>query len=184
MSQAGASPGKFSPFPAKVISLVGPANSGKTGLICRLVAWFRARGFRVAVLKHSHKAVLAESSTARTYRQAGAQAVAQIGPHLAQINRYVQGEPELVEILALLAPDADLVLVEGYKQSSLPKIALTGPDLEPIPLDRSRVAAWVSREAVASPVQVFHPDRVEDLGAFILDFLGIAAKRTEPQEAG
>lgn len=172
---SGASP----PLPANVMSFVGPANSGKTELICRLVTWFRGRGLKVAVLKHSHKAGLGESGPAHSWRQAGAWAVARAGPHLVQVNRYARGEPELTEILAALTPEADLVLVEGYKQSPLPKIALTGPGLENIPLDRSRVVAWVSREGAASPVPVFHPDHVAEIGAFILAFLGISSKRTE-----
>jgi molybdopterin-guanine dinucleotide biosynthesis protein MobB len=44
----------------KAITIVGPSNSGKTELICRLVAWSRAQGLTVAVLKHSHKLVLAD----------------------------------------------------------------------------------------------------------------------------
>jgi molybdopterin-guanine dinucleotide biosynthesis protein B len=133
----------------------------------------------VAVLKHSHKDVLTASGLAYAYRQAGAQAVAQAGLHLVQVNRYAPGEPDPAEILAFLTRQADLVIVEGYKQSPLPKIALVGPDLENIPLDQSRVVAWVSRGAMVSSVPVFHPDQVEEIGAFILDFLGMVAKRTE-----
>lgn len=179
MQESGEPSVKSLPLSAQVISVVGPSGSGKTELICRLVKWFRGRGLKVAVLKHSHKADLGGNGLSHACRQAGAQAVTQAGPHLVQVNRYAPGEPDLAEILAFLTPQADLVIVEGYKKSLLPKIALTGPELEEIPLDRTKVVAWVSREAAVSSVPVFHPDKVEDIGAFILRFLGMDAKKTE-----
>lgn len=179
MQASGESPAKFPSLPVRVISFVGPSDSGKTELICRLVKWFAAQGLKVAVLKHSHKAGLAASGAAHSCRQAGAQAEARAAPHLVQVNRYAPGEPDLAELLAFLAPQADLVLVEGYKQSLLPKIALTGPGLENLPLDPAKVVAWVSREAGQTSIPIFHPDKVEEIGAFILDFLGIVVKGTE-----
>jgi molybdopterin-guanine dinucleotide biosynthesis protein B len=176
MSEPGNPPLKSPELPRNVISLVGPSGSGKTELICRLVAWFKAKGLTVAVLKHSHKTVLAESATARAYRQAGAQAVAQASPHLVQVNQYMSGEPDLAGTLAVVSPQADLVIVEGYKQSHLHKIALVDPDLENIPLDQTRVVAWVGREAATASIPVFSPDEVERIGMFILRFLGISFK--------
>ena len=177
-------PVKASEIPANVISLVGPSGSGKTELISRLLEWFTARGLKVAVLKHSHKTSVAESESARLYRQAGVRAFAQAGPHLVQITRYDEGEPDLPEILAVLSPQTDLVIVEGYKQSPLPKIVLRDPGLENLTLERSRVIALVSREGSGSPVPVFNPDETEKIGLFILSFLGISSKEGGRREEG
>lgn len=171
---------KTSEFPANVISLVGPSGSGKTELICGLLAWFKAKRLTVAVLKHSHKTDLAAGETARVYRQAGARAVAQAGPHLVQITRYAAGEPDLAKILAALAPQADVVIVEGYKQSPLPKIVFMEPEAEPITVNKAQIVALVSRQPVESPLPVFHPDEVEAIGAFILSFLGISSQGGGP----
>jgi molybdopterin-guanine dinucleotide biosynthesis protein B len=166
-----------SPLPRNVISLVGPSGSGKTELISRLLEWFTARGLKVAVLKHGHeRKKIAESRAAQDYRQAGAKAVALAGPHLVQITRYGEPEPDLAEILAVLSPQADLVIVEGYKRSPLPKIALAGPELAQVSLDASRIIAWVSREPVDTPAPVFLPDAVEKLGRFILKYLRQASQ--------
>lgn len=163
-------------YPANVISLVGPSGSGKTDLICRLVAWLRARGHTVAVLKRSHKSTLAESEPARTYREAGARAVAQVGATLAHISRFQEGEPDLALILEVLAPQADVVIVEGYKQSPLPKIAFAGGGLEQVALDASRVVAWVSPEPLETTLPVFKPTEAEELAKFILEYVRIKMK--------
>ena len=166
-----------SPLPFNVISLVGPSGSGKTELISRLVEWFTAQGLKVAVLKHGHeRKKIAESRAAQDYRRAGAMAVALAGPHLVQITRYDELEPDLSEILAVLSRQADVVIVEGYKRSPLPKIALAGPEFPQVSLDASRIIAWVSRKGSDSPVPVFHPDETAKIGLFILSFLGIPSK--------
>lgn len=155
----------------RVISLVGPANSGKTWLICRLVEHFRAQGLKVAVLKHSHKPGLAQAPEVRRHREAGARTVALAGPHLLHLNRSYPGEPPLAEILRLLAPAVDLVLVEGYKSGDLPQIALAGPGLDEVLPDRSRVVALVSPAPLDAAVPVFKPEEVAELARFIQAFL-------------
>lgn len=167
-------------YPANVISLVGPSGSGKTQLICRLVAVLKAWGHTVAVLKHSHKTGLAESGFARTCREAGAQAAAQVGPNFLQISRFPEKEPNLAAILSDLASQADVVIVEGYKQSPLPKIAFAVSGQAQIPLDASRVIAWLGREPANSPIPIFDPEDIETIGAFILSFIRGA---TRPKSA-
>ena len=108
---------------------MGTSNTGKTELICRLLEWFAAQGLRVAVLKHSHHQHLGDDGKDTwRYRQAGGRLVALAAPGLLQITRSGPEEPPLDEILAELAPDADLILVEGYKTSDLPKVGLAPPD--------------------------------------------------------
>jgi molybdopterin-guanine dinucleotide biosynthesis protein B len=157
-----------------IISVVGPSGSGKTTLICRLLGWFGAQGLKVAVLKHSHKPGLGDDDKdTGKFRRAGAQAVALAAPGLLQISRFLPHDPPLDAVLAAVAPDADLVLVEGYKTSSLPKIAMVGPNLEEVLPDFSRVIALVSSHPVESSLPVFHPRQVAELGLFIKEYLGI-----------
>jgi molybdopterin-guanine dinucleotide biosynthesis adapter protein len=153
---------------AKAIAIVGPSNSGKTELICALLQWFAARRIKVAVLKHSHKQILGDAGkdTGR-YRAAGGQLVALAAPGLLQVNRAVEGEPDLAAILAELAPLVDLILVEGYKTSDLPKLGVLGPGV-PAPLpDYPRVVAWVGSGPLPTPLPVFQPSQVAEIGSFI-----------------
>jgi len=156
----------------KAVAVVGPSDSGKTVLVCRLVEWFQAQGLTVAVLKHSHHLNLEDDAkdTGR-YRLAGARNVALAAPGLLQITWSLPGDPSAEEVLAAWAPDVDLILVEGYKSSTLPKIALVGAKLEKVLPDFSRVIALVSEEPTESPLPVFGPHQVAELGRFIREFL-------------
>ena len=67
---------------------------------------------------------------------------------------------------------ADLILVEGYKTSDLPKVALAPVDAaSPLP-DYSHLVAWVSAWPLPTTLPVFHPRQVEEMGRFIRDQLG------------
>jgi molybdopterin-guanine dinucleotide biosynthesis protein B len=152
---------------------VGTSNTGKTELICRLLEWFSTQGLKVAVLKHSHHQHLGDDGkdTGR-YRQAGARLVALAAPGLLQITRSSPQEPPLDAILAELTPGSDLILVEGYKTSHLPKVGLAPPDAaSPLP-DYPRLLAWVSERPLPTPLPVFHPLEVAEIGRFIQDQLG------------
>jgi molybdopterin-guanine dinucleotide biosynthesis protein B len=152
---------------------VGPSNSGKTELICGLLKWFAARNLKVAVLKHSHKKHLGdEGKDTWRYRQAGGRLVALAAPGLLQINRASSGEPELAAILGELAPGVDLILVEGYKTSELPKIGVIGPVVPPALPDYPRQVAWVSPVPLTTDLPVFHPGQLAEIAGFIQAQLG------------
>jgi molybdopterin-guanine dinucleotide biosynthesis protein B len=157
----------------KSIAIVGPSNSGKTTLICRLVEWCAAQNLRVAVLKHSHHQHLGDDGKDTwRYRQAGARLAALVAPGLVQITRNGPQEPALAAVLAELAPEADLILVEGYKTSDLPKVGLAPPDAGAALPDYPNLIAWVSPGPRATDLPVFHPDQVAEIGQFIRDRLG------------
>lgn len=158
--------------PANVITFVGSSGSGKTTLICGVLGWFKAQGLRVAVLKHSHKTGLGGGKDTDKFLRAGAQAVGLAAPGLLQVSRSFASEPPLREALDALAEGADLVLVEGYKTSDLPKIVLAGPALEPV-RQVPPVVALVSSHPVDSALPVFHPREIEALGRFIKEYLGL-----------
>jgi len=158
----------------KAIAVVGQSNTGKTELICRLLPWLSARGLRVAVLKHSHHPDLDRGERGKDtwrYRQAGAQTVALAAPGFLQVTRSFAGEPPLEQIMSSLASDADIVLVEGYKTGTLPKVAVLPPEDRPEAPDYQHLIALVSEQPVDSPLPVFQPHQVEKLGQWLYDYL-------------
>lgn len=156
----------------KAIAIVGPSNSGKTELICRLLEWFTGQGLRPAVLKHSHHQEIGDNGKDTwRYRQAGGWLVALAAPGLIQITRSGPGEPPLQMILAELAQAADLILVEGYKTSDLPKVGLAPLDAASKLPDYPHLVAWVSAWPLPTDLPVFNPRQVAELGRFIQDQL-------------
>ena len=163
----------------KVYGVIGWKNSGKTGLMERLVAEITARGFTVSTVKHVHHAVDLDQPGKDSFRhrQAGAREVV-----LASADRFAlmvehRGpEPELPAILTRMAP-VDLVLVEGYKRDSHPKIEVwreeTGqPLIHPTdPLIRA-VASDASPKGLTVPLLNLNDTRA--IVDFILSEVGLA----------
>lgn len=159
----------------KAIAIVGPSGSGKTELICRLLDWFVQQGLMVAVLKHTHHRDLGdEGKDTWRFRQAGARVVALVGPGLLQLTRTYPEEPQLAAALAELAPGVDLILVEGYKSGSLPKIVVLNPEIKESPRPYTQVIATVSQDQAGLAGPVFQPGAVAAIGALIRAHLGLA----------
>ena len=162
-----------SPAPPRALAIVGFANSGKTELICRLLPRLVARGLRIAVLKHSHHPDLDRVDQGKDtwrYRRAGAHTVALAAPGLVQVTRSFSGEPPLEQVLDMLAAEADLIVVEGYKTGPLPKVAVLRPEEREAP-DYPDLIALVSDKPVDSPLPVFQPHQEDELAAWLYDYL-------------
>ncbi|WP_298360362.1 molybdopterin-guanine dinucleotide biosynthesis protein B [uncultured Litoreibacter sp.] len=109
----------------KVFGVTGWKNSGKTGLMERLVAEFVSRGLTVSTLKHAHHSFDVDhpGKDSDRHRVAGAHQVLLSSSNRWALMTELRGadEPPLAELLAKLSP-VDLVLVEGYKRDRHPKI--------------------------------------------------------------
>ena len=109
----------------KVYGVTGWENSGKTGLMERLIAGFTERGLRVSTIKHAHHVFDVDhpGRDSWRHRQAGAgEVLVSSGTRWALMHELRgETEPTLAELLARLAP-ADLVLIEGFKMDNHPKI--------------------------------------------------------------
>ena len=163
----------------KVIGIAGYKKSGKTTLVERLVAEFTARGVAVATVKHAHHAfdIDHKGRDSWRHRAAGAHEVAIVSDRMWAIIHPLQAEPEpgLDDILAKMAP-SDLVIVEGYKRESYPKIEVRGaesshPDLAPD--DPTVIAIAAATKLAPGPVPVFSRDDVRDIADFITTKLGL-----------
>ena len=109
----------------KIFGVTGWKNSGKTGLMERLITEFTARGLSVSSIKHAHHSFDIDHPGRDSYRHrdAGARQVL-----LASRNRWAlmhelrdEDEPSLGDLLKQLSP-VDLILIEGYKRDRHPKI--------------------------------------------------------------
>ena len=96
------------------LGIVGWSGSGKTTLLEKMIALLGRQQIRVNVIKHSHHDVSLEpehKDTAR-FRRAGAQEVLLASPYRLAIMRELreQEEPELAQLLQMLAPDRKSVV--------------------------------------------------------------------------
>ena len=114
-------------MPTRVFGFAGWSGSGKTTLIEQLIPRFVARGLSVSLIKHAHHAFDIDYPGKDSYRhrEAGCTEVLVTSQRRWALVHELRGGTELTlaETLALLSP-CDLVLVEGYKRSSLPKLEI------------------------------------------------------------
>jgi molybdopterin-guanine dinucleotide biosynthesis protein B len=111
----------------RVIGLAGWSGSGKTTLLAGLIPLLTARGLRISTIKHAHHAfdVDKPGKDSWTHRQAGASEVLVVSDARWALMHELRGapEPSLGELLGKLST-CDLVIVEGFKRESLPKIEI------------------------------------------------------------
>ncbi len=163
-----------------IYGVTGWKNTGKTGLMERLVQEMVGRGLTVSTVKHAHHDTETDLPGTDSYRhrQAGAREVLLSSPRRWALMHELreESEPMLAELLTRLAP-VDLVLVEGYKRADHPKIeahraaagrALLAPDNSTI----RAVASDVTLEGLPCPVLPL--DDTAAIADFILRDLGMA----------
>ncbi len=132
-----------------VLSIVGWHNAGKTTLCVRLVEALKARGLRVAVIKHSVAGFEMDRPGTDTskFAEAGADVVViSSRTGLAWLERPTS-ELSLDEILARVPADIDLVIVEGFKREPTRKIEVIRAEMgtEPIARPQELLAKRLSR---------------------------------------
>lgn len=114
-----------------VIAVVGRSNSGKTSLMCSLVARLSSDGYSVAVAKHAphgHDLGNDEVDSVRI-AEAGAARIAVASPGAtSRLETLANGLEESLESLVKWAMGCDLLLLEGWKSSANPKILVGDPD--------------------------------------------------------
>ncbi|MAX72502.1 MAG: molybdopterin-guanine dinucleotide biosynthesis protein B [Nioella sp.] len=161
----------------RLLGVVGWKNSGKTGLVERLVTEFAGRGLTVSTIKHAHHAVDVDQSGTDSFRHraAGASQVLLASSTRWALMTELRGaeEPGLEALLAQLSP-VDLVLVEGFKRAGHPKIeahrGVTGQGL--LADSDPTIRAVASDSVPATDRPVLHLDDTQAIADFIATEIG------------
>ncbi|MGD8628162.1 MAG: molybdopterin-guanine dinucleotide biosynthesis protein B [bacterium] len=166
-----------------IIGIVGYKDSGKTGVVEGLIGYFRGRGFSVGTVKHiDHDSSIRPLGTdSKRHLDAGAGIVVAVGEKVVEVLKARRGDVEGGDLEATVAAylsTCDLVIVEGFKQEAIPKVAMISDDAAI--LDETRnVVAVVSSGKRPDNVPGFGPDEIEKLGEHLLEneILGAAGKQ-------
>jgi molybdopterin-guanine dinucleotide biosynthesis protein MobB len=158
------------------ISIMGWSGSGKTTLIEKLIPILHRRQIRVGILKHDGHDFEMDHPGKDTWRfsQAGAEVVAISSGRQAAVleNR----ELELNDLLHRIR-DVDLILVEGYKASDLPRIEVHRlANNKPLSTDPDGLAALVTDADIQTMTPCFALDDAQGVAALICRLAGLEQK--------
>ena len=109
---------------SKVINIVGSSsNVGKTYLLEGLIKELKVRGYSIATIKHDVHGFDIDKKGKDTYkhREAGSETVIISSKNRLAMIKELEEETELNDIIEMVL-DKDIILVEGYKKSTLRKI--------------------------------------------------------------
>jgi molybdopterin-guanine dinucleotide biosynthesis protein B len=161
----------------RFIGLAGWSGAGKTTLLTRVIPCLNGQGISVSTLKHAHHAfdVDQPGKDSWEHRQAGALQVLVASAQRWALMTEHRGapEPSLTELLRQLSP-VDLVIVEGFKRDTHPKIevhraANAKPWLHP---GDPHIAAVASD--VPPPTEALPHLMLDDIGAIAAAMLRLA----------
>ncbi len=158
---------KLADLPA--FGVCGWSGSGKTTLIEAVIPHLRKQGLKVAVVKRTTHEIAADSSGKDSDRffRAGADVLLQ-GPDEVLFHSQDAAYPGLTSSLRSLSAHYDLVLVESYSGSPLPKVWLQDPSESAVPTTVQGVVASLSRDC----------DRAQSLLSILNEWLPLQWEKT------
>ncbi len=165
-----------------IVAITGYSDAGKTTLIEKLLEVLKKKNIRVGTIKHAHHEIQFDQKGKDSWRHftAGADAVLVSSPDkLMLVRRQPKAVPDESEMLATFESclaGMDLVLAEGFKNSSLPKIEVFRPRpfdniTTPVCLNHRTLVAMVTDETLDerdTAVPVFGLEAIESLAEFIM----------------
>ena len=158
-----------------IFGIAGFKNAGKTTLVVDLIREFTGRGLTLATVKHAHHEFDIDHPGKDSYqhREAGAVEVivasARRWAHIKELPD--ESEPELAELLQHIGA-VDLVLVEGYKHGTHPKLEVRrqGHDAPFLAGSQAEIRAVVSDDMIDdAPVPVLLREDVPAIADFIMN---------------
>ena len=117
-----------------VLGISAYSGTGKTTLLKNIIPLLKKKNYRVAVIKHAHHAFDIDQEGKDSYelRKAGANhmLVTSNQRWALMVENINNKEPDVNECVKKLEhEDIDLILIEGFKKTDIPKIELHRPSL-------------------------------------------------------
>ena len=156
----------------KIVAVSGVKNSGKTTLLEKLIPALAARGVKCAVIKHDGHRFAPDREGTDSFRMlaAGAMGTAVFDGEKFQAVKFAAvTEKDLIA----LYPEADLILLEGFKSSPWPKIEILRGDISAESVcDPDTLLALVTDTPLRPPgIRTFGLEDVEALADLLFGYI-------------
>ena len=153
--------------------IVGWKNSGKTFIAQSLISYFTKKNFVVASIKHAHHNfdIDQPGTDSFLHRQAGSQQViissSKRCAKIVELNN--KKEKKLDDLLQELE-SPDIVIIEGFKYESHPKIEIIKEDSEDyLFLKLKNVIGIVCDKKINSKITQFNKTEIDNIAEHILN---------------
>ena len=172
-----------------VLGFIAPSsNAGKTTLLTKLIAYFKDCQLKVGIIKHAHHSFDIDIPGKDSYRlrQAGADQVLIASNHRwAWMGERTTSSPVLLDELLsrLYMEQHDLILVEGFKTASCPKIEVHLAALNPPLLcatDDTIIAVASDNTTMNCQLPLLDLNNTNDIGQFILSHFHLPGTNHHP----
>jgi molybdopterin-guanine dinucleotide biosynthesis protein B len=111
-------------FGMRILVVVGKKKAGKTTLVENLIRGLKSKGYKIGSMKYTTQDHEFDTPGKDSFRhaQAGAESTLILSPQrIALFSRSLR-DKNFEELLDFIFADCDLVIGEGFKNSSFPKI--------------------------------------------------------------
>ena len=158
----------------KVVAFVAKSNTGKTTLLEQVIRELKNREYKVGAIKHdAHKFDIDHpGKDSHRLTEAGADTMLITSQEKLALIKKHGASPPLEDLIATYFTDVDIVLTEGFKMSSLPKIEVHRQERSPTLLCRGEhhdpmLVAIASDEALNLDVPVLDLNDIKGVTDFI-----------------
>lgn len=165
----------------KVFGISGWSGSGKTDLICRLIEFFSKKNIKVSTIKHtSHRFSLdKEGKDSFMHSKKGAYEVIIGGNNKwAMFHNGNKNETLSVDdLVKKISKKTDLILIEGFKNSNIPKLEVYNSNLGKKTLNsenktyKAVVYNKLNEQIMKVDKPKFEFNQTEKIAQFIIKFL-------------
>ena len=155
----------------KVIGVVGWKDVGKTFFATEIIKLLVSKKFKVGSIKHAHHDfdIDQDGTDSFKHRNAGSnQVIISSSKRWAKIIENNNKKEKNLDELIKEFQDIDIVIVEGFKKESHPKIEIIAKNSQIINSELKNVIAFVSDEMLDSNIPVFKKNDTKSLVEFII----------------
>lgn len=158
----------------KIFAFVGISDSGKTGLMRKLIGELKNRGYTVSVIKHCARGFDLEEQgkDSAQFMEGGSDSVVMYSPDGMAVFQQKKAGLDVKKISREYLKCSDIVLVEGAKSDKkLKKIEVLRKGFsEKISCSPEELIAVVSDFDPGKNIPVFHPEDIRKIADFLENY--------------